>query len=1556
MDQRNIRSPASVARQRRLRRKLILIQKRNIAFQPTSIPESSPNPMVVDNPSSVARQRRLERREKLKEKRTMFHVHRTHYAVRNGTIVEGSGGNSNIGVDEDNTVIFSSAEAREYSDIGDMNVVCPKCDALVWDLEKLKKNSHTSAFEVSLCCMRGKVTIPLMIEPPLLLKNLFNGVDARSRHFISNIRSYNNMFAFTSMGGKILKGENTGRGPPNFVIGGQNYHRIGSLIPNEGYRPKFAQMYIYDTEHEVTNRLSHFSDNSTGKNLDPSLVADLLKLMDDHNILVKSFRMVREFRQLNQNIPVQLRLFRNRTADVRVYNVPEISEVAALIVGDFDSSECGRDIVVREKDGHLQRIHETHSKFIPLQYPLLFPYGEDQYSEDIRRNSLTSSLSTKRRERVTLREFGAFRMQERHSEFSGLLNSKRLFQQFSVDLYSMIEAQRLSYVRNNQSNIRSGFLLGVEEAVSRGDVDASSIGSRVVLPSSFTGGRRYMFNNCQDAMAICKKFGYPDLFLTVTCNPTWEEIQRHLYKSGNSAPYRPDISCRVFQMKLEEMMNDFKKGKYFGKVIASKLFYICFFFTYKYVFYTICKLFFLDFITFINLIGLYTIEFQKRGLPHAHILLWLHRRNKLDSPKSIDSVICAELPDEALYPKLFLAVTRFMIHGPCGIARPSSPCMRNRSCSKFYPKKFVDRTTFDESGYPVYRRRDLGVTVLKKDVQLDNRSVVPYNPSLIMKYQAHVNIEFCNKSNCIKYLFKYITKGVDRVTATLQVGDEEVVDEIQQYYDCRYLSPSESIWRLFAFDIHRRWPPVQRLTFHLRDEQRVVFKDTTNLEDVLSRNRDKNTMFLAWMEANSEYDSGRSLTYCQFPTKFVYDSKKRRWKPRKQGQSIGRLTFVPHSNRELYYMRLLLNIQVGCTCFEDIRTVDGHVYDSYREACDELGLLANDREFIDAIDELSILGTGSYVRNVFSVLLLTSCMSDPGKVFEHQWENLSDGILFDRRRALNQPDLIIPSEELKQMCLIEIDKLLRRNGLTLTDFECMPKILSPEIDPYDNLLIYNELSYGSSEMLSKHDEYFKSLNEDQMHAYDIIVSAVNNKTGGMFFVDGFGGTGKTFLWNTLSFRFRSENKIVLNVASSGIASLLLPGGRTAHSQFAIPLNLTEESCCRIEKNSKKADLLVMASLIIWDEAPMINRSAFEAFDRTLRDIMSNHVGGASEIPFGGKTVVFGGDFRQILPVVPKGGRPDIVHATINSSPLWRFCTVLKLSKNMRLQSSSDMNEMKSLTDFAKWNLDIGDGKIGVDDDGQYLIEIPDDLCIKGSGDHVRDIVDAVYPELLENISNDDFFQDRAILTPTLELVEKVNDFVLSLIPGEASEYLSCDSICKCDEDVGIDRRWITTEFLNDIKCSGLPNHKLRFKVGVPVILLRNIDVSAGLCNGTRLVINHLGKTIIGARILNGSHGGEQVYVTRMKLMPSDSNAAITFERRQFPFSLCFAMTINKSQGQTLSNVGLYLPRPVFTHGQLYVAISRVKTRTGLKILIVDENGEASNTTVNFVYREVFQKI
>jgi ATP-dependent DNA helicase PIF1 len=382
----------------------------------------------------------------------------------------------------------------------------------------------------------------------------------------------------------------------------------------------------------------------------------------------------------------------------------------------------------------------------------------------------------------------------------------------------------------------------------------------------------------------------------------------------------------------------------------------------------------------------------------------------------------------------------------------------------------------------------------------------------------------------------------------------------------------------------------------------------------------------------------------------------------------------------------------------------------------------------------------------------------------------------------------------------------------------------------------------------------------------------------------------------------------------------------------------------------------MTSLIIWDEAPMIHKWAFEAFERTLQDLMSEVDVANKKLPFGGKTVVFGGAFRQILPVIPKGTRADIVHATINSSYLWRRCNVLTLKQNMRLQFSSNSAENDQLKEFAKWILDIGDGKVGIIEDGECIVDIPPDLLIQSSSDPIGDIVEAIYPNLLQNMLIPNFFQDRAILAPTLEVVEKINDYVLALMPGEPKEYLSCDSIQKCDDDVGVDYRWITTEFLNEIKCSGMPNHKLIHKVGALIMLLRNIDVSSGLCNGTSLIVNYVGTNVIGAQIATGTNIGEVVYIHRQNLIPSDANVSISFRRRQFPLSVCFGMTINKSQGQTLGRVGLYLPRPVFTHGQLYVALSRVKTRSGLKILITDDEVLAKSNTINVVYPEVFQRI
>lgn len=160
------------------------------------------------------------------------------------------------------------------------------------------------------------------------------------------------------------------------------------------------------------------------------------------------------------------------------------------------------------------------------------------------------------------------------------------------------------------------------------------------------------------------------------------------------------------------------------------------------------------------------------------------------------------------------------------------------------------------------------------------------------------------------------------------------------------------------------------------------------------------------------------------------------------------------------------------------------------------------------------------------------------------------------------------------------------------------------------------------------------------------------------------------IWKTLSAALRSKGDIVLNVASSGIASLLLPDGRTTHSRFAIPINPNEDSTCNIKQGSQLAELIIKFKLIVWDEAPMMHKYCFETLDRTMRDILRFNNTFSIDLSFGSKTVVFGGDFRQILPVIPKGSRHDIVNVTINSSYLWRHCTVLRLTKNMRLQNLS----------------------------------------------------------------------------------------------------------------------------------------------------------------------------------------------------------------------------------------------------------------------------------------------
>ncbi|XP_076924323.1 uncharacterized protein LOC143586728 [Bidens hawaiensis] len=411
-------------------------------------------------------------------------------------------------------------------------------------------------------------------------------------------------------------------------------------------------------------------------------------------------------------------------------------------------------------------------------------------------------------------------------------------------------------------------------------------------------------------------------------------------------------------------------------------------------------------------------------------------------PTDIDSFVSAEIPNPNEDPLLYKVVTELMIHGPCGLVRPSSTCMFNGSCSKGFPKDFQTTTFFDKKGYVHYRRRPSGFTVYMNDVVVDSRYVVP-----------------C--SDRVRY---NITKSPNE--PNIQNEAPSQVDEIQNFVDGRFICPHEATLRIFNFPIHERNPPVQ---------QKVIYDDV--------------------------------------------------------------LTAITSSNQ----------------------------------------ILA--------------------------------------------------------------------------------------------------------------------------------------------------------------FVYGHGGTRKTFLWSTIISAICCKGDVVLAVAASGIASLLLPSGRTTHSRFKIPLDLADDSLCDIKKNTHLSLLITEAVLIIWDEAPMSYRRCFESLNKSLQDILDK-----SCVPFGGKSMLLGGDFRQTLPIVRKASISSIIASSLPNSYLWRHFKIYQLTQNMRLQRP-DMNQSEAFSHarFSSWLISLGDGKLGIahKDDPQNTkkIQIPSEHIIQYSDTTLSELKHFIYDaETLQNPS------------------------------------------------------------------------------------------------------------------------------------------------------------------------------------------------------------------------------
>lgn len=479
-------------------------------------------------------------------------------------------------------------------------------------------------------------------------------------------------------------------------------------------------------------------------------------------------------------------------------------------------------------------------------------------------------------------------------------------------------------------------------------------------------------------------------------------------------------------------------------------------------------------------------------------------------------------------------------------------------------------------------------------------------------------------------------------------------DEVSQFQTGRYISTNEAVWRIFGFSIHERYPAVVHLAFHLENGQRVYFTTETARENAMNP---KNTTLTAFFQLCQNDPFAKTLYYYDVPKYYTWNIKKSEFCRRKQGrkiseyagicasETIGRVYTVHPNNAECYYLRMLLHVIKGPNSFADLKFVNDETCETYREACLKLGLLEDDKHWEVTLCEAELTRHPRQIRDLFVIIISICAPADPMRLWERFKEILSEDI--QRRIRIANPGIDIQfSDEIfnetliliEETCLSMVNKTLFQLGLPA------PKFIQINLINRD---LMRGRQYNSEELQTYVENQKKLLVCDQKTAFVSIMNRFESGNGGIFFLDAPGGTGKTFLLNLILAAVRSKKEIALAVASSGIASTLLSGGRTARSTFKFPLNVnrTDQLNCNIGKRSNMAEVLKLCKIIVWNESTMTHKQLIEALDRILRDIR-----GIDQL-MGGRLILLAGDFRQILPVIPRSTPADELNACLKASYL-----------------------------------------------------------------------------------------------------------------------------------------------------------------------------------------------------------------------------------------------------------------------------------------------------------------
>ncbi|CAD5233144.1 unnamed protein product [Bursaphelenchus xylophilus] len=1099
------------------------------------------------------------------------------------------------------------------------------------------------------------------------------------------------------------------------------------------------------------------------------------------------------------------------------------------------------------------------------------------------------------------------------------------------------------------------------------------LGKLTRLPPGHRYSRRYYQRQYSNCVGMAQTLGSPTFFITLTANSEWPDFLQICGNKGVDPKNAYDILNRVFRRKVVELMKRIapagsnQKG-WFGK----------------------CNGYYMS------------LEFQKRGNPHVHMLLWTEHKEM--SAHVVDEFISARIPDPVVDAEVHDKVLRYMIHD----CKETDLCRdKNGKCKRRYPQELAPETRIGP-GYVSYQRLergpDVSVPVHTGSKMIDgvqhvytDRHVVPTNKTLITWWDGHCNVEAVCTNGTPAYVIKYILKGNDKAIVqvisdfeTLEANkakekelekqrqeklgedqpfEEEEIDperkkadekvygieihpktkkvdihEPEHYLGANYLTPPEAHLRILSFGPVFVSHIVEQIGIHMPGDDHVYAADGEPIETIYQRVSNLNANVHSRLTAYFQYcaihpEETADLTYVDLNKTYAYDYKTFTYrKYQRQMKKIVQLREVSVKDKEKLALRSII-LTVPCLqSFEQCRTHNGHIYATFLEAAQARGLFHSDVLWRQALDQ----ARGRTCKHF--VFLFAQVLIEAGELIEDQlqlWNDYKIHMMMPTFHRPSMPDAEI-RERQERRALELLSYYISNMGGKYESFNLPPLdgAYDPDVHGEDVDLFVGE--FETTERPPEPPKPKVVLGDDQQYAFDTITKAMElglkNKTmpHRQFFIHGAGGTGKTTLYTELA-NYCTENGIkYAATATTGVAANLLPGGMTLHNLLWAPLDLTPDTLPTLKYEDSRAQRIRQLGLLIIDEASQLHINMYDYLQRLLR-----HVRRPGDIDRQ-LVILYGGDYQQILPVCPDLRIGEEWNRSLISKKAEMQYIVLKQNHRTRADERS----------YRQFLQEIGSGTNFSSRVTAFSIrhKLHPDIHNHTSP---QDMIEAVFPESHLQMTLETRPTGMAILAPRVQTVTNLNTEILDRFPGKEQVYVSVNTP-NPDDVSNFDHTVIEAmqEQICKVNDGNMPPGELKLKVGVDVILRKNLSVRTGFSNGTRMRVVALHNDLVECQKID-PHGnlGQIALIARSRFdyrPRKDARAGIRFTRYQFPLQLAFAMSINRAQGQTLNVVGLYLDDPVFSHGQTYVSLSRTRRAADIHLYSHVDTDEIDNV----VYREV----